>query len=184
MKNRDEKRCVVEVRTVGTGAQFHQCSRTGSLQFQNKWYCKKHHPPTVEARRKEKDAKFTREQSRRQLLAFENQQRVETQYLIEYCQDYAIGYATGKNLIGCQFHMACTEVRVDRTGAMTGPRPIIGLRWITWFEFDGLGPHQAPDFAQGSKTLLEALRKQTDAIALLGLKKKVSRVENRVIVVL
>lgn len=32
----------------------HQCSKTGSLQHEDRWYCKTHHPPSAEERRSEK----------------------------------------------------------------------------------------------------------------------------------
>lgn len=50
-----KRRCV---KTVYAEYGSSQCSRSGVFQHKGKWYCKQHHPPTAEAKRKERDAKW------------------------------------------------------------------------------------------------------------------------------
>ncbi len=42
-------RCVQTV-YEGPWSHAHQCSRTGTLKYKKKLYCKQHHPPSIEAR--------------------------------------------------------------------------------------------------------------------------------------
>lgn len=43
--------------------QHWQCTRRGYAEHAGRWYCKQHHPPTVQARTKEADRRYNAEQA-------------------------------------------------------------------------------------------------------------------------
>ena len=40
---------------IWRGFHSHQCTRTGTLEYGGKWWCKQHHPPTKDARYEERE---------------------------------------------------------------------------------------------------------------------------------
>lgn len=53
-----EHRCKAQ---VWSGYQAYPCNKTAKYEHEGRWYCKKHHPPTVEAKRIAKNEKLDRE---------------------------------------------------------------------------------------------------------------------------
>jgi hypothetical protein len=49
--------------TAGTYRSFHRytCGKTASLEHEGKWYCKRHHPPTIKAKDAARSAKWDAE---------------------------------------------------------------------------------------------------------------------------
>jgi len=43
---------------VGAGHPYSRCLLAGSLEYDGHWYCKKHHPPTVEEYERERNASW------------------------------------------------------------------------------------------------------------------------------
>lgn len=46
---------------VWSGYQAYPCNKTARYEHEGRWYCKKHHPPTVDAKRIAKNEKLDRE---------------------------------------------------------------------------------------------------------------------------
>lgn len=65
----ERKRCEAMVYRTHLGwLDSNVCNRTGQLEHEGRWWCKVHHPPTIAARKANKEAERRAEEERKALL--------------------------------------------------------------------------------------------------------------------
>ncbi len=65
---------------VWSGYSYHSCGKKAKHEHEGKWYCKTHHPPTVEAKDKARDERWEKEwAAKRERDALEAAQKAEQQ---------------------------------------------------------------------------------------------------------